>query len=115
VKQVVKAPTAPPSAKLPITLTQLTAIARATLYSLLSVRNTFILILMFVGLMRESEAMALGEDDVWEEVVGSATILFIFIEKSKTDRGRAGYTVVLEASPVSPVCPVICGSARTAL
>jgi hypothetical protein len=70
---------------------------------------------MFVGFLRESEAMALGEDDVWEEVVGSATILFIFIEKSKTDQGRAGHTVVLEASPVSPVCPVICGSARTAL
>lgn len=62
---------------------------------------------MFLGIIRESEAAALGDLDIWEQNIATSTVLFIFIEKSKTYQGREGHTVVLEAAPGSLLCPVM--------
>jgi integrase len=107
VKRAIRATTAPPTSKLPITMQHLTLIARITPSTFIGVRNTFILMLMFLGFLRESEAAALGDADIWEQDIGTSIVIFIFIEKSKTDQARDGHTVVLEAAPGSHLCPVM--------
>ena len=71
------------------------------------IRDMFMFILMFGGLLRESEAVGLKKDEVWvewDEVQGE--VLYIFIDKSKIDQERKGDTVVLASCPSSPLCPV---------
>ena len=75
------------------------------------VRNQFLIMVMMGGMLRESEAVALTSDDVWVDEVTveskSKKVLFIFIEKSKTDQERRGHTVVLGENEKNPIlCPV---------
>ena len=65
------------------------------------IRDILLFIIMFGGLLRESEAVALKNTDVWV-VEGN---LYIFVEKSKMDQTRIGYTVVLAGSTTSSLCP----------
>jgi site-specific recombinase XerD len=106
VKKVVKAHTAPARQKLPVTVAQLVAITKGTQPTELSIRNTFMMLVMFMGCLRESEAASLGFKDVWVELVEGKEVLFIFVEKSKVDQFRHGHTIVLEANPGSKLCPV---------
>jgi integrase len=62
-----------------------------------SLMTATMLIFSYKGFLRSSECMALGEADVWLETLlinGVPTqVLFLFIEKSKTDQGRIGHTM----------------------
>lgn len=106
VKRTIRRLTPHPSHKLPITTAQLTRMVGLVTPNFCSIRNMFLLILMFLGFLRESEATALRRQDVWTLVQDGRSLLFIFIEKSKVDQIRHGHTVVMEASPSSPLCPV---------
>ena len=71
------------------------------------IRDIFMFILMFGGLLRESETAGLTKEEVWivvDEIQGE--VLYIFINKSKMDQEKRGETVVLAACPGSPLCPV---------
>ena len=71
-----------------------------------SIRDMFIMILMFLGFLRESEVVLLRPEDVWVEVIDDQEVLFIFVEKMKNDQFRRGHTIVIGAAPHSPLCPV---------
>jgi site-specific recombinase XerC len=71
------------------------------------IRDIFMFILMFGGLLRESEVVGLKKAEVWlvdDEIEGE--VLYISINKSKRDQEKRGATVVLAACPGSPLCPV---------
>ena len=75
------------------------------------VRNRFLILLMMGAMLRESEAVGLLADDVWEDEVSvdgeKVKVLFIYVQKSKTDQERQGHTVVLAENVVHrALCPV---------
>ena len=76
-----------------------------------SLMTATMMIFSYKGFLRSSECTSLGEADVWLETIlvqGLPTkVLFIFIEKSKTDQERVGHTVVLGMDIKNPwKCPV---------
>jgi integrase len=72
-----------------------------------SLRNFFMCVLCFKGFLRQSEASALEVADVWVEHFGERRVLFVYIEKSKTDQGRVGELVVLGDDLINTWrCPV---------
>ena len=107
-KAVVRSSTAPPKQKLPITKDMLTKMVSRCTPSEASIRNTFMVIIMFLAFLREDELVNLRFNDIWVENLREANhpVLFIYIEKSKNDQARFGHTVVVEADPLSPICPV---------
>jgi integrase len=70
--------------------------------SLKDIRDVFLFIMMFGGMLRGSEAAALKTDRVWVEDGN----LYIFVEKSKSDQDSHGATIVLAGCPTSHLCPV---------
>ena len=76
------------------------------------VRNAFLIMLMMMGMLRESEAVALNVSDVVakEEMIGGGKkvwTLQIAVVKSKTDQAKNGALVLLAANPSKPAqCPV---------
>jgi integrase len=106
-KKVVISKTSAPEGKLPLPRALLEKMIRAAAPCEMDIRDLFMFIIMFGGLLRESEAAGLRKEEVWvvdDEVQGE--VLYIFINKSKRDQERRGDTVVLAACPGSPLCPV---------
>ena len=93
VKKVVHRVSGPSVPKLPVTRSQLKVLAMSTGGTEKGIRDTFMMILMFVGLLRKSEVVGLKFGDVW---VGSLEgveeeVLFVHIRRSKRDcRGIRG-------------------------
>jgi hypothetical protein len=97
----------PPSVqKLPITRAQLISMAHTTLPCEQGIRDMFMMILMFLAFLRESEVVALSFFDVWVERIDGSEVLFIFVEKAKNDQKRRGHTIVVEACQSSCICAV---------
>jgi len=106
-KKVITSCTEASKGKIPLPTRYLERMARSALPTEKEIRDVFLFILMFGGLLRESEAVALEFSDVWiskDELEGEC--LYVFIQKSKTDQQRRGDTVVLAACPGSCLCPV---------
>ena len=77
--------------------------------SFLQVRDFTIFILMFTFFMRESEAMALREDEaVLRDVDGKKVMSFMFAsnEPTKTDQGRSGDWVIAEQADDMRLCAI---------
>ena len=64
------------------------------------------ILLMFAGMLRESEAVALRKSDVWIERVEDKEIVSVFVRKSKTDQLQVGNTRVLASNADPRLCPV---------
>lgn len=69
------------------------------------IRNMFLIILMTLGMLRESEAVALRVSDIQEEKQLNQVFLRIIIRKSKTDQESEGAAVNLAETKTS-LCPV---------
>ena len=111
VKKAIVRLTKPPKEKRPITGPILYKIRVSFLNgSKKGKRDYFMILLCYKGFLRQSEAAALGPEDLWIEWVitpsGHTRVLFVFIEKSKNDQGRVGHTVVLQEDPKRWKCPV---------
>ena len=108
VKRTVRRLTMPPKAKLPLLKSHLTEMARACKATEQDIRDVFMMILMFMGFLRESEAAALLHDDVWiGELEGfEGPVLFINVRMSKTDQTHENATIVLCGSAASAICPI---------
>ena len=107
VKKVVVSMTKAAEGKVPLPRALLEKMIREGTPSEKDIRDLFMFIMMFGGLLRESEVARLRKDEVWidyDEIQGWA--LHIFVNKSKRDQERKGDSVVLAACPGSPLCPV---------
>jgi integrase len=107
VKKVVVSKTKASEGKLPLPRALLEKMIRAGTPSEKDIRDLFMFIIMFGGLLRESEVVGLKKEEVWidyDELQGE--VLYIFVNKSKRDQERRGDTIVLAACPGSPLCPV---------
>lgn len=100
--------TKPSVPKTPVVRAQLEEMASQCGGGLLEVRDIFILILMFVGFLRESEAVGLDGADVWlqKDPDTSMRTLYVVVRKSKTDQFSENATIVIGECPQSPLCPV---------
>lgn len=98
--------TPPPKQKKPILVEHLRKMKPLVKGSFESVRNHTMLILMMYGMLRRSEAVALKWSDTWLSVVNSKLVLFLLVQKSKTDQGRKGHTIVLGEQTDISICPV---------
>ena len=108
VKRTVCLLTKPPKSKLPLLKTHLQKMVAACKPTEADVRDVFMMILMFMGFLRESEAAALRVEDVWIGELEGATgpVLYILLRKSKTDQTHETATVVLCGSATSSICPI---------
>ncbi len=75
------------------------------------IRDMCILIFMFIGFLRESEAMQLLFTDVsmtsqHEDGMELGNSIIIVVRKSKTDKYSENATIVLAECPGHPLCPV---------
>ena len=70
------------------------------------VRDVFMLLLMFVGFLRESESVALLHTDVWVQDVPETgqEALYVVVRKSKTDQFSENTTIVIGGCPDHPLC-----------
>jgi integrase len=94
--------------KLPILKAQLEKMVRLCPNTAMDIRDIFLLILMFMGFMRESEAVGLQAANVWTEVMENGQeVLFVVIKKSKMDQFGESATIVLGGSPGNILCPVM--------
>ena len=74
-------------------------------------RNIFLMLLMMMAFLRESEAVALTPADLEVKPVrlkgGDVQVLHVFIARSKTDQAKAGHLVLLGADDRdAQFCPV---------
>jgi integrase len=94
--------------KLPILRTHLEDMAGICLDEPQEVRDMFMLLLMFVGFLRESEAVSLLYTDVWVETVQETgqEVLYVVVRKSKTDQLSENATIVIGGCPGNSLCPV---------
>ena len=90
-----------PKGKKPLELAHLKQMAVLVKPSFESIRDYFCLLLMTCAMLRDSEAVHLTVDQVWVEVVDGERVLFVFVEKSKTDQTRIGHTIVV-GTPSDP-------------
>lgn len=91
-----------PGGKIPLPLKMLKKFVQiSNPHRVNDIRDIFLFILMFGGLLRESEAAALKTEDVWV-VDGN---LYVVVKKSKTDQESISRTVVLAKSKTSSLCP----------
>eukprot|EP00823_Brevimastigomonas_motovehiculus_P007858 TRINITY_DN705_c0_g2_i1.p1 TRINITY_DN705_c0_g2~~TRINITY_DN705_c0_g2_i1.p1 ORF type:complete len:383 (-),score=24.05 TRINITY_DN705_c0_g2_i1:927-2075(-) len=101
VKNAIKKSSPPAQAKLPLTVQMLRDIAKKNWSSrkYIDIRDTFMMVLAMNAFLRESETVSLEKEDVWFDAVptneGNKQVLFVFIEKSKTDIERRGATIVI--------------------
>ena len=105
-KRTIIRETKPSKGKLPVTVPHLKKMVGLVKPTEESIRDMFMMIVMFMGFLRESELSKLKTSDVWVETLEGKEVLFIYIEQKKNDQGRFGHTVVLEGEPTSPICPV---------
>ena len=107
-KRAIRTLTKPSEARKPIQREQLELMANMATRSLTGIRNILILIMMFVGCLRESEAVRLLDEDVsLEKTDGGTEILYIIVRRSKTDQYGENATIVVTGCPGSPICPVL--------
>jgi integrase len=106
-KATVKRMTEKTKQKLPITREQLAEMQENSSDTEKDIRDMCLLIFMFVGFLRESEAVGLGLEDVYTEVVEGEEAVIITIKRSKTDKTGETATVVLAGGPGHPLCPVM--------
>lgn len=73
-------------------------------------RDNCLLILLFVGALRQSEEVSLTAEDAWVEVMtvreAPEDVLSIFVEKSKTDQERHGHTRLIGSASDKLLCPI---------
>lgn len=106
-KAVVKNTPTPGAGRKPLTMKiLLRLVMQVDLASMECVRNFFMVLLMMVALLRESEAVHLQNEDVWAEEVDGHQVLHVFIQKSKTDQEGDGHTVVVGEGENVLLCPV---------
>jgi len=116
VKAVIGREGKPEQPKEPLTVELLQRIVRDTKKnSWTDTRDNFMIVLLMAAMLRESELVALrmqGEnEDVWLENYkeGEGTeyeVLFVYVEKSKTDQERHGHTIVVGPAEDKSICPV---------
>lgn len=99
---------APPKQKAPLTQAHLTAMAANVSPTFKSVRDFFMILVMMVCMLRESEVVMLKPSDVWVQLVEGARCLFVLVETSKTDQCRNGHTIVVAEATHRPICPIHC-------
>lgn len=72
-------------------------------------RDIFLIILSMAGFLRESETVALEENDVHLENVivddKETPALLVLVEKSKMDQTRRGHTIAIGKGTIPAVCP----------
>ena len=106
VKKVVKENTPTPIQKKPLEMELIKRMATLVTPSFVHVRDFFMILLMTVCMLRESEAVALLADDVTLEFMGGAWCLVVLVQMSKTDQERAGHTILVSPSPLRLNCPL---------
>lgn len=111
VKDVIARKAPPPTHKDPISKDLLLRVlADSNRGRWIDARDDFMLVLLIVTGMRESEEVALRAEDVWIEKMpvngGEQEVLVVFIQKSKTDQERIGHTVLLPRAKDERVCPL---------
>ena len=103
------------SPKRPLQIADVLQIMRLQEKSTTDRRDKLMVLLMFYGLLRRSEAVSLLKDDVWVDTVGiptqkglkSTEALFIKIRKSKTDQSGGGTTIIVSSQEQQLLCPVL--------
>jgi len=116
VKAVIGRESKPEQPKLPLTVELLQRIVRDTKKNnWVDIRDNFMIVLLMAAMLRESELVALrmqGEnEDVWlenykEDEGKEYEVLFVYVEKSKTDQERHGHTIVVGPAEDKSICPV---------
>jgi site-specific recombinase XerD len=107
VKKVVLRMTAPAVSKLPVTKDHLYNMVAKVTHCAQDIRDMFLMILMFMGFLRESEAVALTPDDLFIGTLDNFEVLYVKISPlAKNDKDRNGSTVILSGSVESPLCPL---------
>jgi integrase len=101
----------PPKAKEPFTKELFDQMIIKATDKYVDIRDIFMFMIMMKAMLRESEAVALKKNDVWIEQIEvngqTEEVLFVFVEKSKTDQERRGHTIVLAASDECRArCPI---------
>jgi integrase len=107
-KKTIMLLTKPSVPKKPVLRQQLEEMANLCPARTQDVRDMFMLILMFVGFLRESEAVGLKNENVWIETGTDSgkEALYVEVTKSKTDQFSETATIVIGACPKSVLCPV---------
>ena len=70
------------------------------------VRNYFMILVMTLGMLRESEAVNLKKGDLWVEEDEGVKSLHVYIPWSKTDQAGDGHTVLLAEMDDPSLCPL---------
>ena len=99
VLRVTKAKAKQPKSKKALLLADIKAMAHHVTPSFESIRDYFMLLLMTAGMLRESELVHIRTQDMWlDEISPGGHVLFVFIEKSKTDQARVGHSIIIGQS-----------------
>ena len=88
-KKVVRESTPTPTQKKPLEMAHIRMMATLVKPCFLHVRDYFMILLMTVCMMRESEAVALLATDVTLDVHDGAWCLVVMVQMSETDQERA--------------------------
>jgi site-specific recombinase XerD len=72
----------------------------------LQVRNHTAFVLMYKGMLRSDNAANLKAKHLWLDELEGDEVLFLFLEKSKTDQLRIGHTIVLGKGKEQDSCPI---------
>ena len=115
-KMALKMAYTPPKQSKPLTipiLTKIMTIPRGKFKSqMIMARDKALISLMFFAALRESEAVGLRANEVWtdwvteEDTKQQKEVLFVFVNRSKTDQAGVGDTVVIEGKEGGPICPI---------
>ena len=105
-KQVVERNTSKSEQKLPLQLSQLEDIAKRVSGSFEEVRNYFLMLLMTLGMLRESEAVNLEYTNVTVDMLKGEEYLTVLVVMSKTDQLSMGHTVLLAKGKNMWLCPL---------
>jgi hypothetical protein len=69
--------------------------------------EVFLMIWMMAAFLRESEAAALGNGDVYLEHIEDEEVLYVYVGKAKNDQVREGNLIVVGQATKHPtICPV---------
>ena len=98
----------PPKTKRPLLLSHIRQMVQVMdAQSTTDTRDMLLLFLMFLGLLRESEAVSLRLEDVYvEEVNPGHPVLFVWVgtqDPTKTDQGCRGEYIILDSNPGNPL------------
>ena len=106
-KKVIVKKTRPPKHKLPLTRQHVVEIASSLLNVAPKDRRDILAILIGLGGMVRSDNLSnLRHDDVKLCKLGETWCIAAYLEKSKTDQGRIGHTVLIAQSSEPLCCPV---------